>query len=256
MAEERNDLIWGLNVVLAALQQHPERVDAVWLSEERVDRRGARVIEAAHQAGIKLRRVPRARLDQLTGAEHHQGAVARLHAVPARREQSLESFLGELTAAPLLLVLDGVQDPHNLGACLRCADAAGVNAVILPRDRAASITGSVRHVASGAADSLSVFQVTNLARTLGQLKDAGIWLVGATQDAQTELFEADLRGALALVVGGEGKGLRRLTRECCDLLLRIPMLGSVPSLNVSVAAAVCLYESVRQRQSSPALRSS
>ncbi|MFQ5935485.1 MAG: 23S rRNA (guanosine(2251)-2'-O)-methyltransferase RlmB [Acidiferrobacterales bacterium] len=241
------DLICGLHAVLTALQRHPEQVDSIWLNEERDDKRSTEIVRAARAAGVKLRRVPLARLTRLMGTAHHQGVVGRLCATPLLEEHDLAALLGRLQQTPLLLVLDGVQDPRNLGACLRCADGAGAHGVVLPRDRSTSLTASVYQAASGAASSVPVFQVKNLARTLEQLKDAGIWLIGASQDAQTELFQADLSGPLAVIMGGEDKGLRRLTRERCDALVRIPMHGSVSSLNVSVAAAIALYEVVRQR---------
>lgn len=250
---ETEDLVFGLHAVLSALSQSPEHVDAVWLDEARRDRRAQEVTHAAQAARVKVHRVPRAKLDQLAGDARHQGAAARLRAAPLRDENDLESFLSTLAEPAFLLILDGVQDPHNLGACLRTADGAGVHAAIIPRDNAVSVTATVRKVASGAAESVPVFQVTNLARTLRALQEQGVWLVGTAGEAPTSLFDADLSGPLALVLGGEEKGLRRLTREHCDLLVHIPMRGRVESLNVSVAAAVCLYEAVRQRQARASL---
>lgn len=242
------DIIHGIHAVLAALQRNPERIETVWLNEDRVDKRSAQIVQAAQAAGVRLERVPCARLDQLAGTEHHHGVVGRYRPQASLDERSLAPFLQQLKQPPLLLILDGVQDPHNLGACLRCADGVGAHAVIVPRDRAVSVTATVRTAASGATESVPVFEVRNLSRVLRELKSAGVWLLGASHDADTVLFDADLRGPLALVLGGEGKGLRRLTREHCDVLVRIPMLGTIPSLNVSVAAAVCLYEALRQRQ--------
>ncbi len=250
---DTDDLVFGLHAVLSALTQSPQHVDAVWLDEARRDRRTQEVAHAAQAAHVKVHWVPRAKLDQLAGAERHQGAAARLRAAPLRGEDDIEPFLSALAEPAFLLILDGVQDPHNLGACLRTADGAGVHAVIIPRDNAVSITATVRKVASGAAESVPVFQVTNLARTLRALQDLGVWLVGTAGDAPTSLFGADLSGPLALVLGGEEKGLRRLTREHCDLLVNIPMRGRVESLNVSVAAAVCVYETLRQRQARASL---
>lgn len=247
MTIEKSDLICGLHAVRTALQRNPKHVDAIWLNEQRDDRRAAEIVQAARVAGVKLRRVPPAHLDQLVGDSHHQGVVGRLRSTPMLDEHDLEAFLAGLNETPLLLVLDGVQDPRNLGACLRSADAAGVHAVVLPRDRTASVTASVHQVAGGAAVTVPVFQVANLSRALRRLKDAGIWLAGASPDGDTGLYEADLRGPLAVVIGGEAKGLRRLTREHCDVLMRIPMRGVTPSLNLSVAAAVFLYEVLRQR---------
>lgn len=250
---ETEDLVFGLHAVLSVLSQSPEHVDAVWLDEARRDRRAQEVVQAAQAARVKVHRVPRAKLDQLAGDARHQGAAARLRATPQRGEDDLEPFLSGLAEPAFLLILDGVQDPHNLGACLRTADGAGVHGVIIPRDNAVSVTATVRKVASGAAESVPVFQVTNLARTLRALQEQGIWLVGTAGEAPASLFDADLSGPVALVLGGEEKGLRRLTREHCDLLVHIPMRGRVESLNVSVAAAVCLYETVRQRQARASL---
>ncbi|MHB8535816.1 MAG: 23S rRNA (guanosine(2251)-2'-O)-methyltransferase RlmB [Sulfuricaulis sp.] len=244
-----NNYICGLHAVLAALRKNPQDVEEVRVSAERADKRITAVVDAARQARVTIHKTPRAELDRLAEGVRHQGVVARLRAAPARREQDFESFLANLPAMPLLLVLDNVQDPHNLGACLRSADAAGAHAVIVPREHSAPLSAVARRAASGAAESIPVFQVVNLARALRQLKEAGIWLAGASQDADTDIFHFDLRRPLALILGGEGKGLRRLTQEECDMLVRIPMAGSVESLNVSVAAGVCLFEAVRQRQS-------
>jgi 23S rRNA (guanosine2251-2'-O)-methyltransferase len=240
--------LYGTHAVLAALKQDPKHVDAVWVCADRADTRIAEALELARAARVKLQRVPRTRLDELAWTHRHQGIVARTRVSRRRDERDLEAFIAQLSETPLLLILDGVQDPHNLGACLRCADGAGVHAVIVPRDRAVSVTPSVRRAACGAAESVPLFQVTNLSRVLRQLKHAGIWLVGASHCAEGGLFKADLSGPLAIVVGGEEKGLRRLIREHCDMLVSIPMCGSVPSLNVSVAAAVFLYEALRQRR--------
>jgi len=241
-------IVCGLHAVLAALRQHPDRVAAVWISAERADRRIGQVVDAARVNRVKFHRVPRAKLDEMAEGQRHQGVVARILAASTRRSQDLESFIAGLTHPPLLLVLDGVQDPHNLGACLRVADGAGANAVVIPRDRAAPLTAAARRAASGAAETVPLFQVINLSRTLETLKQSGLWLYGAAQDATEELYAADFAGPTALVLGGEESGLRRLTRERCDKLVRIPMLGKVESLNVSVAAGVMLYEAVRQRR--------
>ncbi len=241
------NLVTGLHAVLAALTQHPERVDGVWVSRERQDRRIGEILTAARAAHIKVHQVPRVALDRLAG-ERHQGVAARLREAARPRTQNLNEYLAAISGPPLLLVLDGVQDPHNLGACLRSAEAAGAQAVIVPRDNAAPLSPVARRAAAGAAESVPFFQVVNLARCLRELKEQGIWIVGATQDAETELFRADLKGPTALVLGGEGKGLRRLTQEHCDVLVRIPMAGAVASLNVSVASGICLFEAVRQRR--------
>ncbi len=239
--------ICGVHVVLAALKSKPDHVEEIWVSDARDDKRIVAVLDAARAARVKTHKSPRTALDRLTEGVKHQGVVARLRETPVRKEQDLESFLSRLPALPLLLVLDGVQDPHNLGACLRSADAAGAHAVIVPREHTAPLSAVARRAASGAAESIPVFQVVNLARTLRALKEAGIWLAGASQEADTDIFRADLRRPLALVLGGEGKGLRRLTEQECDMRVRIPMAGSVESLNVSVAAGICLFEAVRQR---------
>jgi 23S rRNA (guanosine2251-2'-O)-methyltransferase len=243
-----DNYICGLHAVLAALRKNPQDVEEIWISEARGDKRMAGVVDAARQAGVKIHKSARDALDRLAEGVRHQGVVARLRAAPLRKEQDFESFLANLPPMPLLLVLDGVQDPHNLGACLRSADGAGAHAVIVPREHSAPLSAVARRAASGAAESIPVFQVVNLARALRQLKEAGIWLAGASQEADSDIFHADLRRPLAIVLGGEGKGLRRLTEEECDMLMRIPMAGTVESLNVSVAAGVCLFEVVRQRQ--------
>jgi 23S rRNA (guanosine2251-2'-O)-methyltransferase len=207
----------------------------------------AEVRALAQRAGVQLSTVEEAQLDKLAAGERHQGVVAELLPRAADPETQLEEALEAAGDAPLLLVLDGVQDPHNLGACLRSADAAGAAAVLVPRDRAAGLTPVVRKVAAGAAETVPLVAVVNLARTLRELKDRGVWLVGTDDSAEKTLYEADLKGAVALVMGSEGEGMRRLTRECCDQLVSIPMAGAVESLNVSVAAGVALFEAVRQR---------
>src|ERR1051325_64664 len=243
--EREEDLISGMHAVLTALKEHPERVAAVWVNSERADKRINEVIEAARVARIKFHPVPRAKLDKMADGARHQGVIARLRSVEVGGEAELAAFLKALSPAPLFLLLAGVQDPHNLGACLRVADASGVHAVILSRDRSAPLSATARRAASGAAETVSIFQVINLARVLDQLKEAGVWLYGASQESGDELYDVDFTGALAVVVGGEGEGLRRLTRERCDRLVRIPMKGKVESLNVSVAAGGVLYETLR-----------
>jgi 23S rRNA (guanosine2251-2'-O)-methyltransferase len=244
-----NELVYGLHAVEGLLANSPARVCQLSVAAGREDRRIARVVKQADAAGIPVKRVPRSELDALLPDTSHQGVIASLRdAEPEPREQDLPVFLESLAEPAFLLVLDGVQDPHNLGACLRTADAAGVHALIVPRDRAARITPVVRKVASGAAESVPVFSVTNLARTLRLLKQAGIWIYGASDAAESGLYGTDLTGPLALVLGAEGKGLRRLTREHCDYLVAIPMAGQVASLNVSVAAGVLLFEARRQRE--------
>lgn len=238
----------GLNAVRSALKHGAGQVSALAVDATRHDRRLQELIDAAMAAGIRVEKVGRDVLDRLAGGAHHQGAVATVVAPAARDESGLQTLLDALDRPPFLLVLDGVQDPHNLGACLRSADAAGVDAVIAPRDRAVGLTPVACKVASGAAENVPFFQVTNLVRTLEKLRDERrVWVVGTAGEAESLIYDADLRGPLALVLGGEEKGLRRLTREHCDLLVRLPMAGVVESLNVSVAAGVCLFEAVRQR---------
>jgi len=233
--------------VLAAIKSHADLVEEIWVSDSRSDKRITAVVDAARTAQVKVHKSPRAALDRMSQGVPHQGVVARMRAVPMQKEQDLETFLTRLPSMPLLLVLDGVQDPHNLGACLRSAEAAGVHGVILPREHSAPLSATARRAASGAAESVPIFQVVNLARSLRMLKDAGIWLAGASQEADMDLYHTDFRRPLALVLGSEGKGLRRLTQSECDLLVRIPMAGEVESLNVSVATGICLFEAVRQR---------
>lgn len=245
------ELIYGVHSVAAALQRDPAKVLEIQVAEgARSQPRLTELLQEARGVGIPVRTCSREILDELVAEGAHQGIIAWRKPSPPLTEHDLDDLLARLTVPPLLLVLDGVQDPHNLGACLRTADAAGAHAVISPRDRAVGLTPVVRKVASGAAESVSFIQVTNLARTLRELKDKGIWLVGADAESEMDLFAADLRGPLALVIGAEGQGLRRLTREHCDFLVRIPMAGSVESLNVSVATGVCLFEAIRQRRTS------
>ena len=240
--------VYGIHAVAALLAQRPAAIKKLLLARGAKNAQLDGLIERAVAAGIALQVLPRAELDALIPEARHQGIIAVVRAAShARSEKTLTEFLAALTEPALLLVLDGVQDPHNLGACLRTADAAGVHALIMPRDRAAGITPVVHKVACGAVQSVPIFTVTNLARTLRALREAGIWIYGASGDAGESLFSTDLRGPVALVLGSEGKGLRRLTREHCDHLLAIPMAGQVESLNVSVAAGVVLFEARRQR---------
>jgi 23S rRNA (guanosine2251-2'-O)-methyltransferase len=240
--------VTGIHSVRSALKFGPEGVGELWLDRGRRDRRLADLAEAAREAGIRIRQVSAGELDQAAQGTNHQGALAWVRSPAAKPQQDLDALLDGIRGAPLLLLLDAVQDPHNLGACLRTADAAGVHAVIAPKDKAAGLTPVVCKVASGAAETVPYIQVTNLARTMDRLKERGIWLVGTAGEADAELYDRDLKGPLGLVMGGEGEGLRRLTRERCDALVRLPMLGRVESLNVSVAAGICLYEALRQRR--------
>ena len=240
-----HNVIYGIHAVKAALQQDASQVAEIILAPLRNNRRLHGIRDQAIQAGIRVRQAANEELDALCDNARHQGVAARVTAT--RAPLMLEQLLASVDQ-PLLLVLDGVQDPHNLGACLRTADAAGVDAVIVPQDNAAGLTPVVHKVASGAAETMPFYQVTNLARTLRMLQQQGIWAIGADEHGDKPLFATDLRGPVALVMGAEGKGLRRLTRECCDMLVSIPMAGQVSSLNVSVATGVCLYEIVRQRR--------
>jgi 23S rRNA (guanosine2251-2'-O)-methyltransferase len=241
------DTVFGFHAVSAMLRAHPGRVVTVWLAADSKGARTEALVEQVNDAGVELVVATKQQLSEWADEGNHQGVVAQCKAAPKLAEADLWQLL-DTVSSPLLLVLDGVTDPHNLGACLRTADAAGVAAVIVPRDKAASLTSTVRKVASGAAEYVPFFSVTNLARTLDQLKERGVWLVGTAGEASQTVYEVDLVGPVALVLGAEGKGMRRLTRERCDFLVHIPMLGSVSSLNVSVASGVCLFEALRQRQ--------
>jgi 23S rRNA (guanosine2251-2'-O)-methyltransferase len=247
MSHASKSPVAGINSVRSALKFGADGVAELWLDRRRRDRRLLELAELARAAGIQVRQAERDELDRAAAGANHQGALAWVLVPAAHTEQDLDGLLSRIDGPPLLLVLDGVTDPHNLGACLRSADGAGAHAVIAPKDKAVGLTPVAVKVASGAAGSVPFVQVTNLARTLEWLKSRGIWLIGTAGDADGNLFETDLRGPVALVLGSEGKGLRRLTRERCDLLVRLPMIGSVESLNVSVAAGVCLYEALRQR---------
>ncbi|MDR1228283.1 MAG: 23S rRNA (guanosine(2251)-2'-O)-methyltransferase RlmB [Azoarcus sp.] len=238
-------LIYGFHAVLGRLRRDPDAVFELYLSALRNDARAREVHRLAEEAGVRMTQVEGERLDGMVGTRRHQGVIARVDA--RQRMIALDDVLESLAGPALLLVLDGVQDPRNLGACLRVADAAGVHAVIAPKDRAASLNAAAVKVASGAAETVPYIAVTNLARALEQMKKAGVWVVGAAGEAETSVFGIDQRGPLAWVLGAEGEGLRRLTRATCDELVHIPMLGSVESLNVSVASGICLFETVRQR---------
>ncbi len=242
-------LVYGLHAVRAVLTRRPGDVLRLVIAAARDDARVRELRELAVARGLKPVTAGPDALDRETGGAAHQGVIAEVRPSEPLNENSLLDLLAVQAAPALVLVLDGVSDPHNLGACLRTADAAGATAVVAPRDRAAGLTPVVRKVAAGAAETLPFAQVTNLARALRDMKSAGLWVAGTAQDGERTLFAADLSGSLALVMGSEGRGLRRLTRECCDFTLRVPMQGAVSSLNVSVAAGIVLYEAVRQRQS-------
>lgn len=235
----------GINAVRAALTQGGVR--ELWLDRARRDRRLSALVETARAAGVAVRQQTRAALDEAAAGGNHQGALAWTEQPAARGEADLHRLLDTGPSDPLLLVLDGVTDPHNLGACLRCADGAGALAVIAPRDRAVGLNATAVKVASGAAATVPFVQVTNLARTLQQLQQRGLWVLGLAGEAPHSLFQLPLTGPLALVLGGEGRGLRRLTRTHCDQLAALPMRGQVESLNVSVSVGIVLYEVLRQR---------
>ena len=239
-------ILYGFHAVTVRLKTAPESVIDIHVDSSRRDARMRGFVERAQAAGAKIIDSDDARLAKLAGGPRHQGVVARVQRLAAKH--SLDDVLDEVSGTPLVLVLDGVTDPHNLGACLRVADGAGVHAVVAPRDHAVGLNATVAKVASGAAETVPYLMVTNLARTLGELKERDITVVGTSDDAEQTLYDLDLSGPMALVLGAEGKGMRQLTRKTCDALLRIPMHGAVESLNVSVAAAVCLYEALRQRQ--------
>jgi 23S rRNA (guanosine2251-2'-O)-methyltransferase len=241
-------LIYGFHAVIGKLRARPEAVQELLLDGARDDARARDLRRLAEGLGIRVRAVESARLDGMVPGARHQGVVARV--AGGRTERSLDEILDALTEPPLVLALDGVTDPHNLGACLRVADAAGAHAVIAPKDRAAGLTATAAKVASGAAESVPYLPVTNLVRALEELKERGVWVIGADASAVEDLFAAELPAPIAWVLGAEGRGMRRLTRERCDRLVRIPMLGTVESVNVSVAAGLCLYESRRRRSGS------
>ena len=242
-------VLFGFHAVGVRLKTAPQSIIEIYYEPTRRDARMRQFLERAREAGARLIEADGLRLAKLAGSHGHQGVAARVEAVAQVR--TLDELLDELEARgvknPLLLVLDGVTDPHNLGACLRVADGAGAHAVIAPKDHAVGINATVAKVASGAAETMPYFMVTNLARTLNELKERNIWVIGTSGDADKTLYQVDLKGPVALVLGAEGPGMRQLTRKTCDELVGIPMQGAVESLNVSVASAVCLYEALRQR---------
>ena len=241
-----NRVLFGFHAVTVRLKTAPESVLEVHVDASRRDARMRQFVERVQAAGVKRVDSDGERLARLAGNARHQGVVARV--TPLAPRHSLDDVLDAAAGEALVLVLDSVTDPHNLGACLRVADGAGAHAVVAPRDHAVGVNATVAKVASGAAETVPYLMVTNLARTLGELKERGLRVVGTADDAAQTIYEADLRGPIALVLGAEGPGMRQLTRRTCDALVRIPMHGAVESLNVSVAAAVCLYEAMRQRE--------
>ncbi len=245
-----NKILFGFHAVTVRLKSAPASVLEVHIDTSRRDQRMRQFIERVEEAGVKRVDSDDGRLNKLSGSNRHQGVVARVE--PVQLATSLDDLLDEVEASgrgpALLLVLDGITDPHNLGACLRVADGAGAHAVIAPKDHAVGVNATVSKVASGAAETVPYFMVTNLARTLNELKERDIRVVGTAGAAEASLYDSDLSGGLALVLGAEGSGLRQLTARTCDELVRLPMAGAVDSLNVSVASGICLYEAVRQRR--------
>ncbi|MCE2879300.1 MAG: 23S rRNA (guanosine(2251)-2'-O)-methyltransferase RlmB [Comamonadaceae bacterium] len=242
-------ILFGFHAVGVRIKTAPQSVLEVFFDASRRDARMRQFMDRCKEAGVRMIESDGLRLAKMCGSHGHQGVVARVQAL--QPVNSLDGLLEQLEAqgtVPLLLVLDGVTDPHNLGACLRVADGAGAHAVIAPKDHAAGINATVAKVASGAAETMPYFMVTNLARTLNELKERGIWCIGTSDDAPEAIYDVDLKGPVALVLGAEGDGMRQLTRKTCDALARIPMSGAVESLNVSVASGVCLYEALRQRR--------
>ncbi len=239
------NVLFGFHAVGVRLKTAPKSIIEILFEPTRRDARMRQFLERANEAGVRLIEADGLRLAKLAGSHGHQGVAARVEPVP--QIHSLDDLLDAVTGPALLLVLDGVTDPHNLGACLRVADGAGAQAVIAPKDHAVGVNATVAKVASGAAETVPYFMVTNLARTLNELKERNIWIIGTAEDAPKTLYQVDLKGPVALVLGAEGEGMRQLTRKTCDELISIPMQGAVESLNVSVASGVCLYEALRQR---------
>lgn len=239
--------LFGLHSVQAALEYAPNKIIRVWVDGQRVDKRLSKILAELASQGIEPEKTDRKMLDRLADGNNHQGIAMEVTLPGELSESDLKTMIQSLSGTALLLVLDNVQDPHNLGACLRTAEATGVHGVIITKDNATGITPTVCKVASGAAEIVPVYQVTNLSRTLRWLKGEGIWVAGAAGEAEQTLYQVDLTMPMALVIGAEGSGLRRLTKDLCDLLIKLPMLGKVESLNLSVATGVLLYETVRQR---------
>ena len=241
----KNKMIFGFHAVTSRLRHEAQSVEEIFVDAERNDARMKALIANAKEAGVRVMPVEAARLDKIVGTRRHQGVIAFASQLALAR--NLDELLDAIDGPPLLLILDGITDPHNLGACLRVADGAGAHAVIAPKDHAVGINATVAKVASGAAETMPYFMVTNLSRTLNELKERNIWCIGTSDDAPKTIYQVDLKGPVALVLGAEGDGMRQLTRKTCDELVSIPMKGAVESLNVSVASGVCLYEALRQR---------
>lgn len=241
----KSKMIFGFHAVTSRIRHEASTVEEIYVDSARVDRRMQDLLNAAKAAGVRIISADEQRLSNIVGTRRHQGVVAKAGELSLAR--NLDELLDAIEGPPLLLVLDGITDPHNLGACLRVADGAGAHAVIAPKDRAVGLNATAAKVASGAAENVPYITVTNLARTLRELKDRDIWLVGTSDEVEKTIYDVDFKGGIALVMGSEGEGMRRLTRETCDMLVSVPMFGSVESLNVSVASGVCLYEARRQR---------
>ncbi|MGQ8366967.1 23S rRNA (guanosine(2251)-2'-O)-methyltransferase RlmB [Glaciecola sp. 1036] len=246
MAQTEN--VYGIHALAAVLANEPERVLEIFIAKGRDEERLHQIVNQARKHGIAINFCHRKTLDDKAKGEQHQGVLARAKPARVLDENDLKGLLEQTASSSLYLVLDGVTDPHNLGACLRTADAAGVKAVIVPKDKSANLTPTVRKVACGAAEVVPLIQVTNLARTLKMMQQEGVWIIGTAGEASHSLYEENISGKIALVMGAEGKGMRRLTRETCDQLVKLPMAGSVSSLNVSVATGICLYEIGRQQR--------
>lgn len=243
----KREFIFGLHAVQALLKSAPQRVIEIYMVQGRNDQKLQKIVNAAQSNGIHCQTVNRNKLDELVADENHQGVVAVCTPGETYDETWLFNLLDNLNEPAFLLILDGVTDPHNLGACMRSAEAAGVHALIAPKDKSAGLTPIARKVACGAAEVLPFVPVTNLARTLKKLQEKGIWLFGAAGDAEHSIYQSNLKGPIGILMGAEGDGLRRLTQDTCDHLMNIPMAGTVSSLNVSVATGICLFEAVRQR---------
>lgn len=243
-----NDDVFGLHAVKALLEQSPERIVSLWVSQEKQDNKINEIIKISEKLGISTNKISIKALAKRYPQANHQGVVAVCKQKSMLSEHDIPELLAKVEGRALVLVLDGVTDPHNLGACLRTADASGVNFVIIPKDKAVGLTATVAKVACGAVETVPVVSATNLARALEYLKEAGVWIYGAAGEASSSIYQTEFTGATAIVLGREGEGMRRLTRETCDYLFSIPMMGTVESLNVSVAAGISLYEALRQRQ--------
>jgi 23S rRNA (guanosine2251-2'-O)-methyltransferase len=246
MSEAR--ILFGFHAVLSRMRQHATSIQEILIDQDRIDPRMKDLLKLAKVSNVRVMQVDRSRLDGIAGRNgRHQGVIARVVDTPIPYKDIHDVLESELTEPPFFLILDGVEDPHNLGACLRVADAMGVHAVIAPKDRAVGLNATVRKVASGAAETVPFIAVTNLASTIRELKEAGVFVIGTTMDAPSTLFNTKLDGPIALVLGAEGDGIRRLTAQHCDALVTIPMFGTVESLNVSVASGICCFEVRRQR---------